>query len=369
LEEETGHHFEGELALAQTALDETDGNLDDARAAFGQDLAISERLASLLKETVGSGRQALLFLNRRGYGSSLLCRDCGHQFACLNCSVTLTLHKGQKKLLCHYCDLSVPVPDLCPTCSGVNLITPGPGTERVEEEVSKLLPEAKAGRLDRDTASAKGAAKRIIDDVESKRLDVLIGTQMASKGHHFPGVTLVGVISGDTSLNIPDFRSSERTFQLITQAAGRAGRGSDPGHVVIQTLNPGNYCFSSIPSHDYDTFFTHELELRKELLYPPFARLCALRFEGRKEDEVVKAAAALKAAAEKLIISKKLGIIALGPAPALVQKVKNRYRWQILFKGKEINALHSLIGALKAHFEKSKQTVSLSIDMDPATAV
>jgi len=333
----------------------------------GSKEVISERLSGLLKETIGSGFQALLFLNRRGFSSSLLCRDCGHQFECLNCSVTLTLHKGKRRLLCHYCDLAIPAPDLCPECDGINLVTPGAGTERVEEEVAKIAPDARVGRMDRDTASGKGAARRIIEDVEARRLDVLIGTQMASKGHHFPGVTLVGVVSGDTSLNIPDFRSSERTFQLITQAAGRAGRGQDPGHVVIQTLNPGHYCYNSIVAHDYDSFFEKEIETREELFYPPFSRLCTLRLDGAREADVLKGASELKAAADKIIKIKKYEIFALGPAPALVQRVKNRHRWQILLKAREIKALHTLVGALKIHFNSQKTIVNLAIDMDPAT--
>ncbi len=340
--------------------------LEDMR---GKKEVVSERLSSLLSETLASGRQSLLFLNRRGFGSSIICRDCGKRFECLNCSVPLTLHKGKRKLVCHYCDLSMQAPSLCPDCSGVDLVATGAGTERVEEDVLKILPKARVGRMDRDTAAPRGAARRIIEDVEDKRLDILIGTQMASKGHHFPGVTLVGVVSGDTSLNIPDFRSTERTFQLITQAAGRAGRGSDPGHVLIQTLNPGHYCFRAIMAHDYESFFREEIENRRELLYPPFTRLCVLRFEGGKEGEVVRAAGALKEAAEKIIAAKRFEIFALGPAPALVQMVKNRHRWQLLLKGREINPLHSLVRALKARFEAGKGRTTLSIDMDPATVV
>ncbi|MBW7957393.1 MAG: primosomal protein N' [Deltaproteobacteria bacterium] len=335
----------------------------------GKKVVVSERLSTLLSGTLASGRQSLLFLNRRGFGSSIICRDCGRRFECLNCSVPLTLHKGKRKLLCHYCDLSIQAPSLCPDCSGANLTPIGAGTERVEEEVLRILPEARVGRMDRDTASLKGAARRIIGEVEDKKLDVLIGTQMASKGHHFPGVTLVGVVSGDTSLNIPDFRSTERTFQLITQAAGRAGRGNDPGHVVIQTLNPGHYCFRSIMAHDYDSFFREEIENRRELLYPPFTRLCVLRFDGLNEGEVIKAASSVKAAAEKIINSNKFEIFALGPAPALVHMIKNRHRWQVLLKSKEINPLHSLVRALKAHFEAGKSRVALSIDMDPSIVV
>lgn len=331
---------------------------------------ISERLKSMMEEALNKSNQALLFLNRRGFSSSIICKDCGRSFECLNCSVTLTMHKGARVLKCHYCDMSIPIPQLCPDCHGTNLITPGAGTERVEEEIRVLFPEARVGRMDRDTTSRKGSAKKIIDSVEDKSLDVLIGTQMVSKGHHFPGITLVGVISGDTSLSIPDFRSSERTFQLITQAAGRAGRGAEPGRVVIQTLNPEHYCFRCASTHDYDSFFEEEIELRKELSYPPFTRLCNMRIEGLKEERVTSAIMELKAAGERLFRKKDLGITILGPAPALLARIKNRYRWQMLLKGEDVKTLHAAVSALKKAFEaKEFKGVSLSIDMDPVTMI
>lgn len=327
---------------------------------------ISPRLEALMRETLEAGKQALLFLNRRGFSSCLVCRDCGHSFRCLNCSVTLTLHKGRKTLLCHYCDLAVPAPDECPECSGTDLVTPGSGTEKVEEEARRLFPAAAIGRLDRDTASAKGAARKAIEEMEAGRTDILIGTQMVSKGHHFPGVTLVGVISGDTSLNIPDFRSAERTFQLLTQAAGRAGRGVDAGRVVIQTLNPGHPCLTAALDHDYEAFFTREIEAREELGYPPFSRLCVLRVDGLREDHVISSVSALKSTCERLIKSRKIGAYPLGPAPALVPKVRNRHRWNILLKGRELKDLHWLARALKTAFERRKTPgISLTIDMDP----
>ncbi|CAG0957536.1 partial Primosomal protein N', partial [Anaerolineae bacterium] len=330
---------------------------------------LSARLISLMQETLDSGRQAVLFLNRRGFSSCLICRDCGHSFSCLNCSVTLTLHKGKRSLVCHYCDLTMPAPNECPSCAGVDLITPGSGTERVEEEVRRLFPSARVGRLDRDTASAKGAAKRTIDDMEEGKLDVLIGTQMVSKGHHFPNVTLVGVVSGDTSLNIPDFRSSERTFQLITQAAGRSGRGSYAGRVVIQTLNPGQHCLTAALSHDYASFFSKEIEAREELDYPPFTRLCVLRVDGVNEARVIESINGLKKAFERLSKG-KANIQALGPAPALVSKVRGRHRWQMLLKSSDLKTLHSLAGALKALFEKQKTPgATLTVDMDPLATV
>jgi primosomal protein N' (replication factor Y) len=220
--------------VADTTLPKTE--LTDMRGKKAE--VISERLKTMLAGNLKNGHQALLFLNRRGFSNSIICRDCGFSFTCLNCSVTLTLHKRRQALICHYCDFSIKLPDDCPECSSLNLIDPGAGTEKVEEEVKRLLDGVRVVRMDRDTTTGKGAAKRIIDAVEAKEADVLVGTQMVSKGHHFPGIALVGIISGDTSLNIPDFRSAERTFQLVTQAAGRAGRGDVEGTVVIQTLNP-----------------------------------------------------------------------------------------------------------------------------------
>lgn len=329
---------------------------------------LSERLKDLLVKTLNDGNQALLFLNRRGFSNTLLCKDCGYSFSCLNCSVTLTMHKRKKALKCHYCDFTVPLPDNCPGCSGVNLSHPGVGTEKVEEEVRELLPGVRAGRMDRDTTSRKGSAKKIIDAVEERKLDILIGTQMVSKGHHFPGITLVGVVSGDTSLNIPDFRSSERTFQLITQAAGRAGRGNVAGTVVIQTLNTSHYCFKNAVTHDYEGFYNEEIIDREELDYPPFTRLCNLRLEGAYEDKVEAAAGALKKAASKLVEKKDPTVTILGPAPALLAKIKNRYRWQMLVKGKEVRSLHGFIRALKRSFESEGiKGITLSVDMDPLT--
>ena len=336
----------------------------------GKKEVISQRLMDLIGETLDAKKQVVLFLNRRGFSSCLICRDCGHTFTCLNCSVSLTLHKGKRSLVCHYCDLTMPAPNECPSCMGVDLITPGSGTERVEEEVRRLFPEARVGRLDRDTASLKGAAKRTIDEMEEGAIDILIGTQMVSKGHHFPNVTLVGVISGDTSLNIPDFRSSERTFQLITQAAGRSGRGEYPGRVVIQTLNPGHYCLGAALAHDYDSFFAKEIEEREELSYPPFTRLCVVRVDGTNEAAVIGSINSLKSACDRLLKSRKIDMQTLGPAPALVSKVRGRHRWQILLKGRDLKELHSLATGLKALFERQKDSgVSLTLDMDPLTTV
>ncbi len=333
----------------------------------GDKAIISGKLREELSGTLHSGDQALLFLNRRGFSNSIICRDCGHSFKCLNCSVTLTMHRNERVLKCHYCDLSIDIPSICPECKGFNLIAPGTGTEKVEDEVRALFPKARIGRMDRDTTRKKGSAKRIIDAVEEKKVDILIGTQMISKGHHFPGVSLVGVISGDTSLNIPDFRSSERTFQLITQAAGRAGRGEVEGRVVIQTLNPTHYSFRCAFTHDYDSFFNEEINIRKDADYPPFLRLCNLRVEGLKELSVISASKELREVAERLLKDRE-DITVLGPAPALVARVKNRYRFQMLIKARAPKSLHAFVKALRDRFlEKKRRDITLTVDIDPIT--
>ncbi|MBI5644039.1 MAG: primosomal protein N' [Deltaproteobacteria bacterium] len=336
----------------------------------GDKAVISERLKSLMGDAFAEGHQALLFLNRRGFSNSVICRDCGQTFKCLNCSVSLTMHKRGNVLKCHYCDLSIPIPEACPTCKGVDLAAPGTGTEKVEEEVRSLFPGIRVGRMDRDTTRKKGSAKRIIDAVEDRKVDVLIGTQMVSKGHHFPGITLAGVISGDTSLNIPDFRSSERTFQLITQAAGRAGRGDVAGTVVIQTLNPLHYCFKNALTHDYDGFYKEEIELREETSYPPFTRVCNLRIEGSKEDRVIQAACELKGIAEGIVSRKGYCVTILGPAPSPLKMIRGQHRWQMLIKGGELKTLHTFLKGLKTAFDSKKRSgVTLTIDMDPLNII
>jgi primosomal protein N' (replication factor Y) len=331
---------------------------------------ISERLKGLITQTLEEGHQVLLFLNRRGFSSFLVCNDCGHIPRCLNCSVTLTMHKASRALRCHYCDMSTALPERCTACGGHKLVDPGMGTEKVEEEIRRHFPGYRVGRMDRDTTRRKGAARKIIDAVEDGLVDVLVGTQMVSKGHHFPGISLVGVLSGDTSLNIPDFRSSERTFQLIAQAAGRTGRGQAPARVLIQTLNPEHFCFVKAVDHDYEGFFEEELMTRREAAYPPFTRLCLVRVEGTNEERVVRASAVLKDLADKKLKRTGMKISVLGPAPALLSKLKGRFRWQILLKGKDIKSLHTVLGEIKRGFEEERfRGASLTIDVDPITTV
>ncbi len=330
---------------------------------------ISERLRELLEETFRANNQALLFLNRRGFSGCLVCRDCGHAFTCRNCSVTLTFHKRAARLRCHYCDYGVTAPEVCPRCGGTHLRDPGTGTERVEEEVKSLFPDKKVIRMDSDTARRRGAVRSMMDAMESGEADVLIGTQMVSKGHHYPGITLVGVISGDTSLNIPDFRSPERTFQLVTQAAGRAGRGDRPGRVVIQTLNPAHYALTRAAEHDYEGFYAEEIGAREELKYPPFSRLAVLRLEGSDERAALKAAEALGREAARILPAFRGEITCLGPAPALVAKVRGAYRFQMLVKGKTPARLHGFVTQLSRAFHKrpGAGAVRFLIEVDPVS--
>jgi primosomal protein N' (replication factor Y) len=336
----------------------------------GKGTVISERLAEALAATLKDGHQALLFLNRRGFSSALICRDCGHTFSCLNCSVTLTLHKRRQELLCHYCDFSLKTPDVCPECEGLDLVEPGPGTEKVEEEVRRAFPRAIVVRMDRDTTRKKGAARGIIDAVERREADVLVGTQMVSKGHHFPGITLVGIISGDTSLSFPDFRSAERTLQLLTQAAGRAGRGEEPGTVIIQTLNPAHYSFNAAAAHDYEGFYNEEIVHRHEVMYPPFTRLCSFRVDAVSDTRAADAAGVLKSISEELVRRRGNVVTVLGPAPSVISRLKGRFRWQLLLKGTDPKSLHSFAAALKKSFEaRSLPGVVLTVDMDPLNIV
>ena len=239
-----------------------------------------------LRQNLDAGGQTLVFLNRRGFATYLVCGDCGHVIRCPNCSVTLTYHRNRERNVCHYCDYSLPAPAVCPGCNGGAITLLGQGTERVEEELREQFPTARIARMDRDTTAGKGGHARILKGLEDGTTDILVGTQMIAKGHDFPGVTLVGVLAIDTVLNFPDFRSAERAFQLLTQVIGRAGRGDNPGRVVVQSLMPDHYAIARALAHDGEGFYREELAFREEAGYPPFAYLAALHFSGNVEEAV-----------------------------------------------------------------------------------
>ena len=328
---------------------------------------ISDRLARLLKGNYEASRQSLIFLNRRGFSNFLQCTLCGHVLRCSYCSVTLTFHREQKSVCCHHCNFRRAATQLCPGCSNLTLCGVGAGTEQIEEALHRLVPRARIARMDRDTTSKRGSHAALIRSWERGEIDILVGTQMITKGHDVTGVTLVGALLADLSLNLPDFRAGERTFQLLSQVAGRSGRGDDPGTVIIQTYAPDHYAIRHLIKHDYKGFFDSEIEFRRALNYPPFSRLVGLKLDGPKIDEVeIKArmlGAMLRARAGKNPhVRDRIEI--LGPAPAPIQKLRNRYRWQLLLKGKQSASFLELAKQARAALPRSRG-IRLHIDVDP----
>ena len=333
--------------------------------------SFSNRFLNALKENVSKGRQSLLLLNRRGYSPFLICTDCGHTYKCPACSITLTFHKDTKSLNCHYCGSYIKPQDLCPECNGTRTKNIGIGTQRIEEELNALIPELTLKRMDRDTTRKKLSHYRMVKDMEQKKIDVLMGTQMVAKGHDFPNVTISGVVLADIALNLPDFRSSERTFQLFTQLAGRAGRGEVPGQVYIQTYEPEHYVFDYVRDHDYAGFYQKEVELRKELSYPPFSKLIRIIFSFRNKDSGTKIIKDISGRIKRL--SSPIPPLArggegrvevLGPAPAPIEKIRNLWRWHLIIKGNNSKLLRQkaleIIGAIK-----DVKDIKIDIDVDP----
>ena len=328
---------------------------------------MAETFIGAIKRNFIAQRQTLIFLNRRGFANFMQCSLCGHVWHCPHCSVTLTLHLRHKTLACHHCDYRRALSEVCPQCKNSSLAPVGMGTERVEEALHELIPEARIARMDRDTTSKRGSQEALIRRWERGDIDILVGTQMITKGHDVAGVTLVGALSADLSLNLPDFRAGERTFQLLSQVAGRAGRGSDPGQVVIQTYAPDHYAIQYLPNHDYKGFFAVEIEFRRALNYPPFARLINLRIDGPKADEVEKRAKSLAARLRQLQTQEtkyNSGIEVLGPAAAPIEKLRNRYRWQLLLKGKNSPTLLEFAGHARRLLPELPGG-RLHIDVDP----
>jgi primosomal protein N' (replication factor Y) len=332
---------------------------------------ISRPLHSALTEVLRRGEQALLFLNRRGYSRAMFCLFCGQVFQCRHCSVALTHHQGQNRLVCHYCGYTEAVPEHCPHCQSNAIKRYGVGTEKVESEVKRLFPTARVARLDRDTAPHSGRALMVLEAFAAGDLDFLVGTQMITKGHHFPQVTLVGVIAADLSLFFPEYHAGERTFQLLSQVAGRAGRGDAKGTVLIQTYQPDHYVFQTVQSQDYDRFFQRELETRRQLGYPPFTRLALVRLSGPDAEPVAREARRLAAALENLRTRDqdlRTRVRVLGPAPAGLTRLQGRFRWQILIKSCGRAPLAHLLQHLRrAWTPPPRSRLSLTLDIDPST--
>lgn len=317
----------------------------------------SEMLLNKIKERLEKKEQVILFLNRRGFSTVLECSDCGYVFKCPNCDIPLTFHKYKNTLKCHYCDYHEYSFKTCPSCKSFKIDYHGIGTEKVEEEINKLFPNAKTIRMDIDTTSKKGSHERIISSFENREADILIGTQMISKGLDFANVSLVGVINGDASLNIPDFRSAERTFQILNQVSGRSGRSTIKGEVVIQTFNKDHYSIVCALNNDYDIFYQKEMEVRKQLDYPPFFDLVLIKIKSPNYDEAhtegVKIAAMLK---------NKDSII-LGPTSAMIPRINNIYNLQIIIKCKKVDAIKKDLEYINNLYMNKK--VKIDIEFNP----
>lgn len=330
-------------------------------ASRGADVVLSTALAEALDERLERREQALVLLNRRGFAASLLCRGCGRTLECPDCSVSLTFHRGVGRVRCHYCGHSRARPAACPVCAGTFLEHVGFGTERVQAEIERRWPAARVARLDRDTVRRRGAAARLIRRVAGRELDVLVGTQMVAKGHDFPGVTLVGVVSADTGLGVPDFRAAERTFQLLTQVAGRAGRGDVPGEAIVQTLHPDHYSVRHACDQAYAPFYREELRYRQAMRYPPAVSLVSAVVRGTVRDRTLADAATL--AGRLRAASRRFTV--LGPAPAPIGRLRGRYRAQLFLKGPHRREMRrTLLRILDAHPRLKRCVV---VDVDPVS--
>lgn len=347
--------------------------VDMREAGSKRDKLFSEPLLAAVNEKLAQNEQILVFLNRRGFSPCLQCGECGHMLCCPNCTVSLTYHAADKLALCHYCGFFLPALPVCPSCRGSNIRQLGWGTERVEEELKTLFPEARIARMDRDAMSSKGRIKALLKAIQAREVDIIIGTQMVTKGHDFPQITLVGVISADLALNIPDFRASERTFQLLSQVAGRAGRGEVPGEVLIQTRNTEHYSIIRARDHDFSGFYEEETARRKILEYPPFVRLAVLIVSGNSQKTTLESAEEVARRCSALINHNKpaLGNIQiLGPAPCIVLKLRGKFRYQLFLKCARTGPLHSFIDYLMRDIER-RPLVSgtrLTVDVDPEGA-
>ena len=324
----------------------------------------SQQMAEAIAERLRRGEQIILFLNRRAYASFVMCRKCGYVAKCRRCEVSLSYHKVDQSLRCHHCDHRQPVPAKCPACGGTQILPFGLGTQRVEEEMRQLFPEARLLRMDRDTTTRKGAHQVLLARFRAQEADVLIGTQMVAKGLDFPNVTLVGVVSADTALHLPDFRAGERAFQLLTQVAGRAGRAHQPGEVIVQTFNPEHEAIHAATTHDYLRFFEREIAHREELGYPPFARLANILATHPEEPKVEQTCREAAARLREAIRSERIEAEVLGPVQAPIARLRGLWRWHCLVKCYQPTLLPDLLSRALATF-RAEPGGSLQIDVDP----
>ena len=324
----------------------------------------SRKLMEALGLRLENGEQTIVLLNRRGFSSFVACRSCGERVQCINCSLTLTFHKRDRRLLCHYCGYAEKVPGVCPKCSSEHIYFLGMGSERVEEELHHAFPTARIARLDRDTVTGKRQYETILNDFREGNYDMLVGTQMIAKGHDIPNVTLVGVVSADVGLGMPDFRAAERTFQLLTQVAGRAGRGNVPGTVLVQTINPDHYAVRLAGAQDYQAFYEKELNFRRMMHYPPFSAMANVLVRSEKKEMAMRMSSELGL----LLTPPPEKLRVMGPAEAPVPRLKNEYRYQFLIKAASRKSLNELLQRVRSFAIDHKwSATALVIDVDPLT--
>jgi primosomal protein N' (replication factor Y) len=310
-------------------------------------------------EALARSEQVILFLNRRGFSTYIFCPRCGFVLRCGKCDISLTYHRRFNKAICHYCSYEADVPERCPECLFPGVRASGLGTERVEEEVAKLFPDFKVARMDSDVTQGRGSHHRILSDFMTGRIHILLGTQMIAKGLDFPNVTLVGVINADTALNLPDYRATERTFQLLSQVAGRTGRGPKGGRVIVQTYRPQHYAVLAAAQHDYESFARKELEFRRDLCYPPFSQLVRLVVEGPEEKRVSQRAHRIALTLRESAPQTQI----LGPAPAPISMVRGKHRWHIIVKSPSEETTRSMLAAAEALLPVSGK-LQVTVDVD-----
>jgi primosomal protein N' (replication factor Y) len=327
----------------------------------------SDTLVQKMRNCLERNEQVILFINRRGHSTFVQCRECGQTFRCPRCEVSLTYHSEPHRLTCHYCGHSATGVEVCSKCGGSNFWFGGVGTQKVEREIEDLFPEVSVLRMDTDSTRRRGAQRAMVQAFSLGRARILLGTQMVAKGLDFPGVTLVGVIYADTQLNLPDFRASERTFQLLTQVAGRAGRGAAPGEVVIQTFLPEHPSLKAAAVQDFEVFYKQEARDREELLFPPFSRIVDLSFTGREEDEVVQCSRRVAYGLKESL--KRRGLISvevMGPAPYPLARLRNKVRWHITLRGTSLPELRRGLDLIDEVAERERpKRVALGVDVDP----
>jgi primosomal protein N' (replication factor Y) len=327
-------------------------------------------LVEAMRKTLDRKEQVLLFLNRRGFATYPVCSVCGQAVRCRNCEVTLTLHKSFNAYQCHFCGYSMAASSACPSCGANRIVQLGLGTEKVEETAKKMFPQARIVRMDRDTTRRKGSLGKILKDLRDGSIDILVGTQMVAKGHDFPNITLVGILCADLSLGFPDFRAGERTFQLLAQVAGRAGRGQMSGQVVLQTYNPNHFSITAAKEQDFLRFYNQEIAFRKALSYPPFARLVQFAISGRDKKatgQFAKSFGNFLAGLQTVDPDFARYVEILGPIEAPLAKIDGKYRWQVLLKGLKTSLLHAFVNRLVYRHGEwfDYRRFRVAVDVDP----